>query len=412
MWRDGGRDFRLFWLASALSFVGDGFRYAALPLLATRLGAGPGELGVLLAVATLPFLVIGLAGGILVDRLPRRVVLLACDGTRIVAMAAFVAMVVTGTATLPVLFALAFLMGACETVATSATFALLPGLLPDRLLGRANALTSSALITGRQLAGPMLGAVLIGVAPALPFALDGVTFVLSFLLIFAIRVSEQARPVPKGRGRLAGMRDDLAESARWIKSTPHMLYLVLVGATVNFVNMGALAEQPRFVEHELGQPAIGYGILMASAAVGGLLGSPIAGRLTERVTVFQSVGAGLLLVGGGYLLAGTAVLPAQAYLGVGLTGIGFAVWNVAVVTWRQRVTPDELRGRADAVSRFMSWGILPLGSLVGGLLASVFNARAPFLVAGVVPLLLSVPFALRNRRSAVGQPEHAGAGPA
>lgn len=389
LWRTGGRDVRLFAVATLFSFFGDGVRYAALPLLAVRYGAGPDALGGLLAAATVPMLVIGLAGGVLVDRSAPRSVLVWCDAVRLAATAGFALLVLAGSAPLPVLFGFALLMGTCEAVATSATFALVPSLVPAELLVPANTFTTTAMTAGRQLAGPLLGAVLIATGTALPFTVDAATFLVSLALIFGIRHREAAsRPVRTARS-------ELAEAARWMRRTPGMVRVALTGCVVNLVHMAALGQLPYYAQLVLRHPETGYAVMMVATAAGGVAAAPVVGRITARLSLFRSVALGLGLVGGGYLLVALVHSAAPAYGGAALTGAGFTVWNVAVVTWRHRVTPPAMRGRADALNRFVSWGALPVGSLAGGFLAAGISLRTPFLVAGVVPLLLA-PLFLRR----------------
>ena len=380
---------RLFLLASQVSFIGDGMRYAALPLLAAESGAGPKGLGILLGSATLPFLVLGIFGGVLADRLRRRSLLIACDIIRFGVTALFVILIVAGHAQLPVLYGVAFLMGLLESVATSATFAYLPSLAAEKDLERANGMSSTALLLGRQFVGPLIGAALVASSSALPFLLDCASFLASFVVLTAIPKQLEKSPAAPAVG--AGPRSvfsDIGASARWMRVAPHVLTIAGTAAVINLFNMGALALQPQYVKEILHNSGFAYGLLMAASALGGVIGAQAAAPLTARVRRGQLVCLALLFIGGGYLLVAVADIQFTAYAGMCVTGLGFSLWGVATTSWRQRLTPDHLRGRADALHRAISWGVNPIGSVLGGFLASTYGTRLPFLLVGIAPLLL------------------------
>ncbi|TJZ97454.1 MFS transporter [Actinacidiphila oryziradicis] len=396
-WTELDRPARRFITASAVSFVGDGMRYAALPLLAAQHGAGPTELGVLLGFATLPFLVLGIFGGVLADRMRRRSLLIACDVLRLVVMGGFVLALATGHVPLPVMYGVAFLMGLLESVATSATFAFLPTLVAEKDLERANGMSSTALLLGRQFVGPLAGAALLEAGRTLPFALDAVTFLLSVALLATIARGVEEEPVgnPTGNGPRAVFADVRA-SARWMRVTPHVLAIAVSAAVINLFNSGALAVQPDFAERVLGGNSMVYALMMASSALGGVLGAQAAATLATRLTSPALVCLALLCVGSGYLVVAVSGLQLVAFAGLALTGVGFSFWGVATTSWRQRLTPAGLRGRADALHRMISWGVLPVGSVLGGLVAARWGSWLPFLLVGCAPLLL-LPLFLRRK---------------
>jgi MFS family permease len=400
-----GRDLRLFLGASLLSFLGDGVRYAALPLYAAKHGAGPSDLGLLLGFATLPFLLLGVFGGVLADRTRRRSLLISCDVIRLGITAAFTVAVATGQASLPVVFAMAFLMGLLETVATSATFAFIPMLAAPGELTRANGAFSTALLIGRQFVGPLIGAVLVDGSPSLPFALDGCTFLLSSIMLIAIATGRERKPAP-GRIGPAAVFQDIRDSARWMRSAPSILLIACSAGALNLFTMGALAIQPAYAQHILGGPDIAYGAMMASTALGGVVGAQGANLYSTRLSRGGAIAWSLVLMGGGYLAVAAAPHPLMAYAGLFVAGIGLSLWSVVTTTWRQRVAPAALHGRADALHRAISWGVNPVGSVMGGLLASHFGYRLPFLLVGVAPLLIC-PLFLR-RRDGLGHPDGTG----
>ncbi|MFI8252889.1 MFS transporter [Streptomyces filamentosus] len=396
---------RRFLAASAVSFLGDGLRYAALPLLAARQGAGPAEFGVLLGAATLPFLVLGIFGGVLADRVRRRGLLLVCDGLRLAVLTVFVGCLVTGHAGLPLLYAVAFLMGLLESLATSAAFAYLPTLVPGHQLERANATLSTALLLGRQLLGPLAGAGLLGLGESLPFVVDAASFLLSGALLATVAAGLEDKPERRKGGGPAAVFADVRVSTRWMRVTPHVLVIACSAGVINLFNSGALAVQPYFAEHVLSGSAYAYGLMMASSALGGVAGAQAAGALATRLSSGRMVVVALAALGAGFGTVALLAHPLAVYAGLALTGVGFAVWGVATTSWRQRLTPHDLMGRADALHRMISWGVNPIGSLLGGLVAAHWGAHGPFLLVAVAPLLLIPLFWNRRADPAPGEPE-------
>ncbi|MGW2475145.1 MFS transporter [Streptomyces sp. NPDC001665] len=394
---------RRFLAASAISFLGDGLRYAALPLLAARQGAGPAEFGVLLGAATLPFLVLGIFGGVLADRVRRRRLLLVCDGLRLAVLAGFVVCLATGQGGLPLLYAVAFLMGLFESVATSAAFAYLPSLVPEHLLERANAALSTSLLLGRQLLGPLAGTMLLGMGEVAPFAADAATFLLSGALLATIAAGTESVPKRGSGGGPSAVLADVRVSARWMRVTPHVLVIACSAGVINLFNSGALAVQPYFAEQVLSGSTYAYGLMMAGSALGGVAGAQVAGALAARLSSGRMVVVALAALGAGFGTVALVPHPLAVYTGLALTGAGFAVWGVATTSWRQRLTPPELMGRADALHRMISWGVNPLGSVLGGVVAVHLGAHGPFLLVAVAPLLL-VPL-FWNRVSGQAGPE-------
>ncbi|MEU9375770.1 MFS transporter [Streptomyces sp. NPDC048255] len=402
-WTELDRPARRFIAASAVSFVGDGMRYAALPLLAVQHGAGPTGLGILLGFATLPFLVLGIFGGVLADRMRRRSLLIACDGLRLLVMGGFVLALLGDWLSLPLMYAVAFLMGLLESVATSATFALLPSLVAEKDLERANGMSSTALLLGRQFIGPLIGAALLTTGQTLPFALDAVTFLLSMALLAAIPRGLEKEPArsPAGNGPRSVFADVRA-SARWMRVTPHVLVIAGAAAVINLFNSGAIAVEPYFAEKILGGDSFVYALMMASSALGGVLGAQAAAPLAARFSSPGLVCLALVCLGAGFLVVAASGNQLLAYAGLALTGVGFSFWGVATTSWRQRLTPDELRGRADALHRMISWGVNPIGSVLGGALAARYDSRLPFLLVGCATLLL-LPLFLWRKENRPGE---------
>jgi MFS family permease len=388
-WQDGvvvtnsaslGRPFWAFWSAAALANVGDGIRLAAFPLLAASLTANPVAVAAVTAAQALPWLVTGLLAGSLADRRGARQLLVWADTGRVVVLAVLVVAVATGRASVPLVVVASFLLGVGETVRDTAAQTALPGLVPERLLERANGRLAAGEIVGNEFVGPPVGAALFVVGAALPFAANGASLSLAVMLVLTLPMSLAARVTESttnaGRGVAAGLR--------WLVHHRPLRTLTAVTAAVAAADSAWFAILVLFSEDRLGTGTLGFGILLAVGAFGGLLGSFIADRLVgghrHRAVITWSLA---ITSGIPALLAVTSRLWA-AVLVIVVTSGSFAVFNVTAVSLRQRTVPRELLGRVTAAGRTATFGAAAAGALLGGVLATVAGIEAPFVLSGLV----------------------------
>ncbi|WP_018217995.1 MFS transporter [Salinispora vitiensis] len=379
-----GRPFWTFWSASTLANVGDGIRLAAFPLLAASLTANPIAVAAVTAAQSLPWLVTGLLAGSLADRRRPRALLAQADTARVVVLGVLVVAVAMGWASLPLVLLASFLLGVGETVRDTAAQTALPGLVPERLLERANGRLVAGEIVGNEFVGPPVGAALFVAGAALPFAANGASLALAVMLLLTLPISIAARPpqdAPKqaSPGVVAGLR--------WLAGQRMLRTLALVTAAVAAADSAWFAILVLYAEGPLGIGATGFGILLAAGALGGLLGSFIVDRLVAGrrhrmiLTCSLAITAGIPAV-----LAVTTQLWA-AILVIVVTSGSFAVLNVTVVSLRQRLVPRELLGRTIAAGRTLSFSAAAAGALLGGVLTAAIGIEAPFIFSGLVAVL-------------------------
>ncbi|WUC68561.1 MFS transporter [Streptomyces sp. NBC_00667] len=369
--------FRRLWLASGVSSFGDGVYLTALPLLAATLTQDPVLLSVVTAAALLPWLLFGLIGGALVDRWDRRRTMYLTDAARGTLLLAAVAGAAAGWLGVPLLIALAFLLGIGQILFDTAASAFLPEVL-DRdpaLLKRANARLRGTMDVLDGFAGPPAGAALFNLGRTVPLLTDALSFLLSSLVIRSLPAGPPKPPAPK-----RSLLKDAREGAVYLLRDPLLLGLSLRPALGNFAFSAGAAVFVLFAQEKLHLGATGYGILLTSEAVGGFLGSMACGWLSDRL----GTGRALILTAG-------VLTAAQATIGLsdGPWLVGFAMAAragalgatiVLSATVRQSIVPDALMGRVAAAGRLMSLGAAPVGALLGGWLASVAGLRAPYLV--------------------------------
>lgn len=398
-----GRDFRFLFSASTVSNLGDGVTVATLPLLVATLTRDPTAVAAITMVGRLPWLLFALPVGAITDRRDRREVMVRANLVRGVVMGLLAAVVAVDGTQLWMLYVTAAVLGVAEVFYDNAAQTLLPSVVAVADLPRANGRLLASELVANQFAGPPLGAALFAAVAALPFVLDAASF-LGTVVVLALMAGPY-RPAPRPRRR--SLAAEIGEGITWLRG--HALLRLLAGmlALTNFTFTAGYAVLVLLAQDVLGVGELGYGLVLAASAAGGLLGSLAIGPLRARVRsgpllVTSAVGVGSTSVVMGLLSdpwAFGAVLAVTAFLGV--------VWNVITVSLRQTLIPDGLLGRVNSVYRFLGWGAIPLGALAGGVVADSLGLRAPYLLGGALQLavaLAAAPFLLRAATRAVPSP--------
>lgn len=356
-----------YWLSATSSYLGDGVRVTAIPLLAASLSSSPGRVAAVSAAATLPWLLFGLPAGVLADRLPRARLMAWLQVGRGVAGLLAVVGVLTGHIGIAGLAGLAALLGTCEVPYDIASHALLPALVPAERLQWANGRLIGAEVSVFEMAGPALGGILFAVAAAFPFAVDAASFLVSAVLLSTLaRNRPHVMPTATERNQVSGQ---ILTGLRWFARAPVVRTLTLLAASINLGVGGFYAVLVLFARDELRLGSAGYGLLIAVSAVGSLAaviaaGKIESGRARRQVCVWTApvVAACFGLI---------AAVPSWLVAGAAMAVFGFAVslFNVVAVSLRQALTPAVLMGRVLSVHRVLCWGALPTGALAAGAIA-------------------------------------------
>ena len=381
----GSRFWRV-WTASGISALGDGVRLAALPLLAAGITRDPLAVATVSIATGLPWALFALVAGALVDRLDRRRVMGIADLARFVTMGAVGLTVATHHATIAWLCVAGFALGTAETMFDNASQAILPHVVARPQLEPANSRLQSVEIVAASFVGPPVGAVLFAAVAALPFLVDSGSFLIAALLVLTLSGSYR---VPH-QGPRRRLHTEIAEGLSWLWHHQLIRGLALMLAVWNLVSAANMAILVLYALHSLHLTTTGFGLLLTTEAVGAVLGSLVATRVIRRLGPAPTLSLLVVIGSASYLgiaLAHNAYLAA-ALLGVeGLVGL---IWNVTTVSARQVIIPTALFGRVNSVYRFLSWGVFPVGAALGGVLASRFGLRAPFVVASVTLMVMLV----------------------
>lgn len=396
--------------ASGLSNLADGIRLAAFPLLAANLTESAALVALVFVAGEAPWVVVGLWAGKIADQVDRRWLLQRVTLVRAVLLVALAGLIVVGAAPFWLVVAAAFVLGVAEVLADSVTGTLVPSVVPDHQLERANSRMVAAQITGNELVGPALGGLLFAVGAAVPFLANGTLLALALLLLAGLPLLQADVDAEADDGREDGAEPEapprLFDGIPFIRARPMLVAITWSSAVLAAVDAAWFALLVLFVREQLGFGPAGFGLSLAIGAVGGLAGAALADRIPDRplssisLVVFGT--AGLSLIGLG--LAPTTVMTMIALI---TTSGGFAVWNIYVVSARQRATPNHLLGRVGATYRTVAVSASLAGAIAGGFLADLFSIRAALVGYGLI-LVIAAPVVVaalhRVSRHPVGPP--------
>ncbi|WP_338418486.1 MFS transporter [Nakamurella antarctica] len=393
------RDFRSLLVAWAASLSGDGLRVVALPLLALATNPSPAAVAAVAAIASLPWLLIALPAGAIVDRLSPNRVIIAAHLVRAALTLGLVAVVVAHSVNILVLCVFGFLITAAETFADGATQSLMLHVVPTQQLEQANARFVTVETLALDLAGPLLAGLLFILQPWLPFAVSGLAFVVSAGLIRRIR-AVAAATLTAGEGvdgSHVGKRSDLRARLQEIRDGLVFLFrhrvlrtLVLTVAVLAVANAATDAVLVLYARTSLNMSEAVYPTLLAAYSVGTLIATVIVARLSRRFASSTLLGSAIVGLGLSMLVMGMFVTPAIALSAYVLLGIFGGTWNVLSATRRQRHTPRAIVARVSSAFRVVAWGVIPVGAALGGGVASQWSVPTVFVSAGVLTLLLAV----------------------
>jgi MFS family permease len=385
-------EFRLLWAGQSVSRLGSEVTLVALPLTAILvLGASPTQMGLLMAAGYLPAAAVGLLAGAWVDRVRRRPLLIGCQlmlglTTSTVPLAAWL-----GALTFEWLLVIQAINGALAVLASAASVAYLPSLVPTAQLGTANA----RLATSNSVAhvvGPAFAGVLVQVLSA-PTAIlaDAISFLCCGLCVGVIKNSEPSIPPSASRK----LRADIKEGLYLVLGHRLLRPMVLALGTYNLFAALFTGIYTLFMVRELGLTPTLVGAVFACGGTGGVLGGLVAGRVMRRIGTGRSVVAGAALLAIMHLPAAVAggppLLAAMILACSGVVAqLGFAVLQVSQTTLTQWLVPAYVLGRVTATRQVVVVALVPLGFALGGVIGDAFGLRTAVAVGAVGTLLSAI----------------------
>ena len=402
-------DFLKLWTAETVSVFGTQVTLLALPLVAaTILQVSPFEFALLGTIEFLPFILLSLPAGVWVDRLRRRPILIVGDLGRAISLISIPLAYSVGALTIWQLYVVAFVNG-CLTVFFDVAYQsyLLSIVDRDQLVEGNSRLEISR--SASQLAGPGLSGVLIGFLTA-PFAIvvDAISYVLSALFVFGIRRAEPPiEPHDETTGPRPSMRSEIATGLRYVTGHRWLRSIAASTGTSNFFTNVFMAILILYLVRDHGFTPQSLGFAFSIGSVGVLAAALTTSRLTARL----GVGRMLVLTAIGFSVSALPVAAApEAALFAAVAATTFiggfcsVAWNINQVSLRQAITPPRMQGKMNATMRFIVWGTIPLGQIVGGALATVIGLQPTIWVGAVGGLIAFLPVALSPVREIVTMP--------
>jgi MFS family permease len=415
LWPRGGlwrhTDFLKLWSAETISQFGSQITGLALPLVAIiTLDVSAFQVSALYVIEFAPFLLISLPAGVWVDRLPRRPILILGDLGRAALLATIPIAYALDALTIWQLYAVGFFVGICTVFFDVAYQSYLPSLVDRTALVEGNSKLEISR-SAAQLSGPAAAGVLVQALRA-PYAilLDALSFLASGLFVLGIRKREENVPTRAERKESkTSMRSELREGLGWVLGNPYLRTISMSTATFNFFGSMMQAILAVYLVRSLGMSPFLIGVIFAVGNLGYLAGALLTNRISRRI------GVGPAIVAGG--MAGIAQLliplaPQDAHAAVPwlvasglIVGFGVVLYNVTQVSMRQAITPERLQGRMNSSIRFIVWGVMPLGLLAGGALATSFDLRTAIWVGAIGNSLSWLPLVIGPVKSLREVPE-------
>ncbi len=403
------------WTASVVSNLGDGVSVIAYPWLASALTRSPIHIAAVAVVTRLPWLLFSLPAGVITDRVDRRRLVAWMDVFRFlftlgVAIAVLLTQdqlstpeeIAAGIATPPdiaglllvLVYLAALLLGTAEVFRDNSAQTLLPSIVDKDHLEVANGRMWGAEMVMNSFIGPPLAGILIAVSFALPFFVDAGSFAVAAALVFLITGEFRPKRDDDPAANKTSFWADMKEGMGWLWGHPLFRPMAIALGVLNGTMMMTVAIYVLFAQEILELDATRFGLLTTGMAVGGVIGAFTGHRITARLgqgmSLFTTIIANAVAILFSGLTSSFWVFWAMGLLG-SLTG---TLWNVITVSLRQSLIPDRILGRVNSVYRFIGWGMMPIGSALGGLVVALLEPslgrewalRAPFIIAAIITM--------------------------
>ena len=381
LWRN--RDYMLLWSGQVVSVLGGGISGIAFPLLVLALTRSPAQAGFVGAVGGLPYLILSLPAGALVDRWDRKRVMILCDIGRGLNAATVPLAAATLSLHMPQLYLNAVVEGTLFVFFNVAEVAALPRVVAKEQLPKASGQNEAASFASALVAPPLGGFLFQTVGRTIPFLADALSYGASVIsLLFIKTVFQEERTVGK-----TSLRSEIKEGLSWLWHQPLIRFIALLTGGLNFAGNAVYLIVIILARQEGVSPAI-IGVMLAIASLGGFIGSLAAPYFQRRFGFGQVIIATVwieALLFPLFALTTSALLLGVIFAGVTLCG---PIFNAVQLSYRLSIIPDELQGRVNSAVRLVTYGSIPPGIALAGILIQGIGARAAILVyAGVIAIL-------------------------
>ena len=398
------RSFLLYWRANAVSAFGTYITLLALQtLVVLTLHGSAADVGWLNSARWLPYLVVGIVVGALVDRHPRRQVLIATDLAQAILLGAVPLLWWMHLLSFPTLLGIVMAYGVASVVNGAAAMSFLPRLVPRQHLQRAHARGDGADAVAMS-AGPAVGGLLVSVLGApLAVLVDAATYLYSAVTLSRIDVVE---PPMKGGAKVRDLVLEIREGVRWIYRGSGLRALAISTHAWFVGNAVVGVVLAPYALNALSLTPFQFGIIGALGGIGALIGAAVTTRVGLRLGTGRTIIACHVITTGGVLVMVAAGQPSGAWASVAVLGVGQGLYGLAMgmsnsheMSFRQLVTPDELQARTNTTLRSLNRAVMVIAAPLAGLLADAWGIRATLLLAAAIFALVSVGLAISTFRT-------------
>lgn len=378
--RLGASYYKLF-TGTVVSNLGDGMGTVAYPWLASAITRNPILVALVAVAQRLPWLLFTLPAGVITDRVDRRRAMVSMDVLRgVLTVGVAIAVLgsqdvlpgpdevdgVTGTRwdLLVVVLVATLLLGMAEVLRDNANQTIIPNIVRPDQLERANGRIWGIEAVTNTFAGPPLGSILLLVAFSLPFFVDAATFFVAAAMVALIPGSfraERDETVPR-----QSFRQELVEGVRWLMAHPLLRPMAIILGVMNGAGMIAFATFVLFAQEVMGVGPFLFTVLGFGGAIGALVGGQVAPRISRRLGSGTALAVSIAGLAVSPILTGLIPWWPAVLVFFGLTAFFGILWNVITVSLRQTIIPAGMLGRVNSVYRFFAWGMIPVGSAIGG----------------------------------------------
>src|SRR5712692_3769813 len=382
LWRN--RDYMLLWSGQTVSLVGTVISQTAFPLLVWDLTHSAAQVGLVGGLGTLPYVLLSLLAGALIDRWNRKRVMILCDTGRALNLVSVLIALMLGHLTVIQLCINTLTEGTFFVFFNLAEVACLPRVVAKEQLPAATA-QNEATQGITALLSPLLGGALYSIRQALPFLADAVSYAVSVVSLLFIKTEFQEKRTLE-RFKLGS---EIKEGLAWLWHQPLIRYMAFLTGGLNLVSAGFIPILVVLVKQQHGS-SFTYGLILTIGGIGGILGSLIASPIQKRFR-FGPIIISIIWINA-LLWPLYAIAPDPIIIGV-ITSVAFIlgpIYNVVQMSYRLSLIPDELQGRVNSVFRLLAFGFQPLGWVVTGLLIQFIQVIPTILLLFVFYLILAV----------------------
>ncbi|GLH62266.1 MFS transporter [Parageobacillus sp. G301] len=357
-----GRNFYHLLIAVSFSTFGDGLTLLAMPWLASTITSNTFSVSLVSASMTLPWLLFSLYIGALIDYYPKKKLMIAAAIIRIIVLIVLNVSILFKIISIPLLIFAAFLIGITKVVFDSTAQTLVPSIVSKDILEKANGYIMTSRLTMSDVVGRSIGGILISFGIFIPFALDIISLLATIPFLFLLKTTASL----KNHALNKKNKLDILEGVKFVWRNQLLLTLALMGIGITLMFTSTLAIQVFYVKEILKLDSSGFGLLIAVGTIGSIIGSQSISLLKNKFGFNATILTSLLMMG---FTLGSVGLTSNPFI-VGIlyfiASFFIVTFNICNLSLRQRIIPDNKLGRVGGVFQLLSWGMSPLGMLLGG----------------------------------------------